>query len=45
MTGPEIAEVTGLTLANVHQILSRAMRTLRDELIDVGLDERSKSER
>jgi RNA polymerase sigma-70 factor (ECF subfamily) len=29
LTGPEIAEVTGLTLANVQQILSRALRKLR----------------
>ena len=32
MTGPEIAEVTGLTLANVQQILSRSLRKLRAEL-------------
>lgn len=32
LTGPEIAEVTGLTLANVQQILSRSLRKLRDEL-------------
>ena len=29
MTGAEIAKVTGLTLANVQQILSRALRALR----------------
>lgn len=29
MTGAEIAEVTGLTLANVQQILSRSLRALR----------------
>lgn len=32
LTGPEIAEVTGLTLANVQQILSRSLRKLRSEL-------------
>ena len=32
LTGPEIAEITGLTLANVQQILSRALRAIRDEL-------------
>ena len=32
LTGPEIAEITGLTLANVQQILSRALRRLRREL-------------
>jgi RNA polymerase sigma-70 factor (ECF subfamily) len=30
LTGPEIAEITGLTLGNVQQILSRAQRKLRD---------------
>ncbi len=30
MTGAQIAEVTGLTLANVQQILSRSLRKLRD---------------
>ena len=30
--GPEIAEMTGLSLANVQQILSRALRKLRAEL-------------
>lgn len=34
MTGPEIAEITGLTLANVQQILSRALRRMRAELSD-----------
>jgi RNA polymerase sigma factor (sigma-70 family) len=29
LTGPEIAALTGLTLANVQQILSRALRRLR----------------
>jgi RNA polymerase sigma-70 factor, ECF subfamily len=32
LSGPEIAELTGLTLANVQQILSRALRRLRIEL-------------
>jgi RNA polymerase sigma-70 factor, ECF subfamily len=29
LTGPEIADVTGLTLANVQQIISRSLRRLR----------------
>src|ERR1700754_2564062 len=33
LTGPEIADLTGLSLANVQQILSRALRRLR-----AGLD-------
>lgn len=32
LTGPEIATVTGLSLANVQQILSRALRRLRASL-------------
>jgi RNA polymerase sigma-70 factor (ECF subfamily) len=32
LTGPEIAGLTGLSLANVQQILSRTLRQLRDEL-------------
>jgi RNA polymerase sigma-70 factor, ECF subfamily len=32
LTGPEIAELTGLTLANVQQIISRSLRRLRAEL-------------
>jgi RNA polymerase sigma-70 factor, ECF subfamily len=32
LNGPQIAELTGLTLANVQQILSRALRRLRGEL-------------
>jgi RNA polymerase sigma-70 factor (ECF subfamily) len=32
LTGAEIAALTGLTLANVQQILSRALRKLRAEL-------------
>jgi RNA polymerase sigma factor (sigma-70 family) len=36
LTGPEIAEITGLSLANVQQILSRSLRRLRDELEGEG---------
>jgi RNA polymerase sigma-70 factor (ECF subfamily) len=32
LNGPEIAELTGLTLANVQQILSRSLRKMRAEL-------------
>lgn len=32
LTGPEIAELLGLSLANVQQILSRSLRKLRSEL-------------
>jgi RNA polymerase sigma factor (sigma-70 family) len=32
LPGPEIAELTGLSLANVQQILSRSLRKLRAEL-------------
>ncbi len=32
LTGAEIAEVTGLSLANVQQILSRSLRRMREEL-------------
>jgi RNA polymerase sigma-70 factor (ECF subfamily) len=32
LTGPEIATLTGLTLANVQQIMSRSLRRLRVEL-------------
>jgi RNA polymerase sigma-70 factor (ECF subfamily) len=32
LSGPEIAEITGLTLANVQQILSRSLRRLRATL-------------
>lgn len=34
LTGPEIVELTGLTLANVQQILSRSLRRLRATLED-----------
>jgi RNA polymerase sigma-70 factor (ECF subfamily) len=36
LTGPEIATVCGLSLANVQQILSRALRQLREELGAAG---------
>jgi RNA polymerase sigma-70 factor, ECF subfamily len=32
LTGPEIVDLTGLTLANVQQILSRSLRRLRAAL-------------
>jgi RNA polymerase sigma factor (sigma-70 family) len=32
LSGPEIAEILGLSLANVQQIMSRALRRLRAEL-------------
>jgi RNA polymerase sigma-70 factor (ECF subfamily) len=32
LTGPEIVELTGLTLANVQQIISRSVRRLREAL-------------
>jgi RNA polymerase sigma factor (sigma-70 family) len=32
LTGPEIAALTGLSLANVQQILSRSLRPLREDL-------------
>lgn len=32
LTGPQIAELTGVSLANVQQILSRTLRRLREEL-------------
>jgi|SRR5215211_7479273 len=32
LTGPEIAKLTGLSLANVQQLLSRSLRRLRAEL-------------
>jgi RNA polymerase sigma factor (sigma-70 family) len=34
LTGPEIVELTGLTLVNVQQILSRSVRRLRAALGD-----------
>jgi RNA polymerase sigma factor (sigma-70 family) len=32
LTGPEIADLTGLTLPNVQQIISRSLRRLRERL-------------
>jgi RNA polymerase sigma-70 factor, ECF subfamily len=40
LRGPEIAEVTGLSVDNVHQILSRALRKMRS-LLAVEGDDRS----
>lgn len=34
LTGPEIAEITQLSLANVQQILSRSLRRLRERMED-----------
>jgi RNA polymerase sigma factor (sigma-70 family) len=34
LSGPEIAEITGLTLSNVQQLLSRSLRRLRVEIED-----------
>ncbi len=36
LTGPEIAELLGLSLANVQQIVSRSLRRLRAELDPSG---------
>jgi DNA-directed RNA polymerase specialized sigma24 family protein len=36
LTGPEIAELTGLSLANVQQILSRSLRKVRATLEEAG---------
>jgi len=36
LTGPEIAEFTGLSLANVQQILSRSLRKVRAQLEEAG---------
>jgi RNA polymerase sigma factor (sigma-70 family) len=38
MTGPEIAELLNLTLANVQQILSRSLRKLRGLLDEAGYE-------
>jgi RNA polymerase sigma-70 factor (ECF subfamily) len=38
LTGPEIAELTGLSLANVQQILSRSLRRMRASLDGTSLD-------
>ena len=45
LTGPEIAELTGLTLANVQQILSRALRRMRQRLDGTALQRESLPER
>jgi len=42
LTGPEIAELTNLSLANVQQILSRSLRKLRT-LLDRSLEPSSSS--
>lgn len=34
LTGPEIVELTGLSLANVQQIISRSLRRLREAIAD-----------
>jgi RNA polymerase sigma-70 factor (ECF subfamily) len=39
LTGPEIAALLGLTLANVQQILSRSLRKLRSILDETGFSE------
>jgi RNA polymerase sigma-70 factor, ECF subfamily len=36
LNGPEIAELTGLSLANVQQILSRSLRKVRARLEEAG---------
>jgi RNA polymerase sigma factor (sigma-70 family) len=41
LTGPEIAEVTGLSVANVQQILSRSLRKLRAHLEGAPAPDRS----
>lgn len=40
LTGPEIAELLGLSLANVQQIVSRSLRRLR-EILETGAPNRS----
>ena len=44
LNGPDIAAVTGLTTANVHQILSRALRQLRDDLGAAGAESHLRAE-
>jgi DNA-directed RNA polymerase specialized sigma24 family protein len=39
LTGPEIAALLGLTLANVQQILSRSLRKLRVILDETGFSD------
>jgi RNA polymerase sigma-70 factor (ECF subfamily) len=38
LSGPEIAELTGLSLANVQQILSRSLRRMRAQLEPAAAD-------
>ena len=38
MSGPEIAQLMNLSLANVQQILSRSLRKLRGLLEDAGYE-------
>jgi RNA polymerase sigma factor (sigma-70 family) len=45
LAGPEIAALTGLTLANVQQILSRSLRRLRGELERESVEARPKRRR
>jgi RNA polymerase sigma factor (sigma-70 family) len=45
LTGPEIAELTGLTLANVQQILSRSLRRMSASLDGTSLDASAASDR
>jgi RNA polymerase sigma-70 factor (ECF subfamily) len=42
LTGPEIAELTGLSLANVQQIISRALRKMRARLENESGEPRSR---
>ena len=41
MTGAQIAELTGLGVANVQQILSRSLRRLRDALVGTPANARN----
>jgi len=41
MTGPEIAQLLDLTLANVQQILSRSLRKLRGLLEEAGYENKA----
>jgi RNA polymerase sigma-70 factor, ECF subfamily len=38
LSGPEIAELTGLSLSNVQQILSRSLRSLREAIEEKARD-------
>jgi len=44
LSGPEIAEATGLTLANVQQILSRSLRGMRAVIEEQTVDSEHESE-